>query len=53
MYKMTTYHSKIEKKRLDVNELKLDLQKIKPQFTEERTNVLGDTIMKDIFKGIV
>ena len=53
MYKMTTYHSKIEKKRLDVNELKLDLQKIEPQFTEERTNVLGDTLMRDIFKGIV
>ena len=36
-----------------MNELKLDLPKITPQFTEERTNVLGDTLMKDIFKGIV
>lgn len=53
MCKMTIYHSKIEKKSLDVNELNLDLPKIEPQFTEERTNVLGDTIMKDIFKGIV
>lgn len=53
MCKMTIYHSKIEKKSLDVNELKLDLPKIAPQFTEERTNVLGDTLMKDIFKGIV
>lgn len=50
---MTIYHSKIEKKSLDVNELKLDLPKIEPQFTEERTNVLGDTLMRDIFKGIV
>lgn len=53
MCKMTIYHSKIEKKSLDVNELKLDLPKIEPQFTEERTNVLGDTLMRDIFKGIV
>ena len=53
MCKMTIYHSKIEKKSLDVNELNLDLPKIESQFTEERTNVLGDTIMKDIFKGIV
>ena len=36
-----------------MNELKLDLPKIEPQFTEERTNVLGDTLMRDIFKGIV
>ena len=53
MCKMTICHSKIEKKSLDVNELKLDLPKIEPQFTEERTNVLGDTLMRDIFKGIV
>jgi hypothetical protein len=50
---MTIYHSKIEKKSLDVNELKLDLPKIEPQFMEERTNVLGDTFMKDIFRDIV
>lgn len=36
-----------------MNELKLDLPKIEPQFTEERTNVLGDTIMKEFYKGIV
>jgi hypothetical protein len=44
---MTIYHSKVEKKTLDVNELKLDLPKIEPQFTEERTNVLGDTLMTE------
>lgn len=53
MCKMTIYHSKIEKKSLDVNELKLDLPKIDQSFTKERTNVLGDNLMKDIFKGIV
>lgn len=50
---MTIYHSKIEKKSLDLNELKLDLPKIDTSFTDERTNVLGDTLMKNIFKGIV
>lgn len=57
MCKMTTYHSKIEKKSLDVNELKLDLPKVEPMFTKERTeeqtNVLGDSLMKEIFEGIV
>lgn len=36
-----------------MNKLKLDLPKIEPRFTEERTNVLGDTLMRDIFRGIV
>lgn len=35
-----------------MNELKLDLPKIETSFMEERTNVLGDTLMKNIFKGI-
>lgn len=54
---MTIYHSKIEKKRLDVNELKLDLPKVEPMFmkerTEERTNVLGDRLLKHYQESLI
>lgn len=50
---MTIYHSKIEKKSLDVNELKLDLPKIEPQFTEERTNVLVGSLVKGIQEALL
>lgn len=53
MCKMTIYHSKIEKKSLDVNELKLDLPKIEPQFTKERTNVLGGSLVKGIQEALL
>lgn len=50
---MTIYHSKIEKKSLDVNELKLDLPKVEPIDFEERTNVLGDSLMKGIREALI
>ena len=50
---MMIYLSKIEKKRLDVNELKLDLPKIEPIFTKERTNILGDALMKGIHEALL
>ena len=53
MCKMTIYHSKIEKKSLDVNELKLDLPKVKPLDFEEQTNVLGDSLMKGICEALI
>lgn len=49
---MTIYHSKIEKKSLDVNELKLDLPKIGQSFTKERTNVLGGSLVKGIQEAL-
>lgn len=48
-----TYHSKIEKKKLDTSELKIDLPEIKPTFTKERTNVLGEALMKGIHEALL
>lgn len=48
-----TYHFKIEKKKLDTSELKIDLPEIKPMFTKERTNVLGDSLMKGIREALI
>lgn len=53
MCKMTIYHSKIEKKSLDANELKLDLPKIDQSFTVERTNVLGGSLVKGIQEALL
>lgn len=50
---MMTYHFKIEKKKLDTSELKIDLPEIKPMFTKERTNVLGDSLMKGIREALI
>ena len=48
-----TYHFKIEKKKLDTSELKIDLPEIKPSFTKEITNVLGYAIMKGIHEALL
>lgn len=53
MFQILIYHSKIEKKKLDTSELKLDLPEIKPMFTKERTNVLGDSLMKGIREALI
>lgn len=50
---MMTYHFKIEKKKLDTSELKIDLPEIEPTFTKERTNVLGDALMKGIREALL
>lgn len=50
---MMTYHSKIEKKKLDTSELKIDLPEIKPTFTKERTNVLEEALMKGIHEALL
>lgn len=53
MLMTTTYRSKIEKKKLDTSELKIDLPEIKPTFTKERTNVLGESLMKGIHEALL
>lgn len=53
MLMMMTYHSKIEKKKLDTSELKIDLPEIKPTFTKERTNVLEEALMKGIHEALL
>ena len=53
MYRTMTYLSKIKKKALDVNELKLDLLKVEPIDFEERTNVLGDSLMKHYREALI
>lgn len=50
---MMTYHFKIEKKKLDTSELKIDLPEIKPIYTKELTNVLGEAIMKGIHEALL
>lgn len=52
MCKMTTYRSKIEKKSLDVNEANINFP-IEHSFTKERTNVLGDSLMKGIHEALI
>lgn len=49
---MMIYLSKIEKKSLDTDKLKLDLPKIEPSFTEERI-VLGDSLMKNYHEALI
>ena len=53
MYRTKICLSEIKKKVLDVNELKLDLPKVEPMFTKERTNVLGDSLMKGIREALI
>lgn len=53
MYRTKICLSEIKKKVLDVNELKLDLPKVEPMFTKERTNVLGDSLMKGIHEALI
>ena len=53
MYRTKICLSEIKKKALDVNELKLDLPKVEPMFTKERTNVLGDSLMKGIREALI
>ena len=36
-----------------MNELKLDLPKIEPSFTEERMQVLGDSLMKNYHEALI